>query len=36
MGDYQEEGIGLKGFMSDRGSIPHEAPSDPEGDKGGV
>ena len=26
MGHYQEEGIGVKGFMSDRGSILKETP----------
>ena len=26
MGHYQEDGIGVKGFTSDRGSIPKESP----------
>ena len=29
MGHYQEEGIGVKGLTSDRGSIPKESPRDP-------
>ena len=29
MGHYQEDGIGVKGFTSDRGSIPKESPETP-------
>ena len=29
MGDYPGEGIGVKGFTSDRGSIPKEPPETP-------
>ena len=38
MGHYQEDGIGVKGFTSDRGSIPKEPPetprAQPEGSRG--
>ena len=40
MGNYQEDGIGVKGFTSDRGSILKESPEGVawgvEGDSGGV
>ena len=40
MGHYQEDGIGVKGFTNDRGSIPKESPPRPRGrslrDQGGL